>query len=140
MFRHIMVPVDLAEKDKLDTAIRVAVEQAGFYKSRITLVSVCGGLAAKVSHSPKRYGKLLAAFAQPIALAHGVEIDTRIYNVPDPSVEVDAKLLDAIAELGIDLVIMGSHQPGWVEYFINSHGGRLAAHAPVSVMVVRDPV
>lgn len=139
MFRHIMVPVDLAEKDKLDTAIRVAVEQAGFYGARITFVSVCGGLSAKVSHNPQRYAARLAEFAAPIAAAHGVEIDTRIYDVPDPSVEVDAKLLEAIGDLGADLAVMGTHQPGWIEYIINSHGGRLAAHAPISVLVVRDP-
>ena len=138
MFRHIMVPVDLAEKERLGAAIRVAADQARHYGAKMTLVSVTGGLQAKVSHNPGRYAELLGGFAAEVADRHGVAVDSRIYDVPDPSVEVDRKLLDAIEETGADLVVMATHQPGWVEYLVNSHGGRLAAHAPVSVFVVRD--
>ena len=76
-----------------------------------------GGIQAKVSHYQERYARLLAEFAAAIADEHGVEVDSRVYDVPDPSVEVDSKLLDAIAETGADLVVMASHQPGWAEYW-----------------------
>ena len=138
MFKHIMVPVDLAEKDRWTQAINVAADQAKHYGAEITLVSVTGGIQAKVSHSSDKYADLLAEFAAGIAQSHGVTVQSRVYDVPDPSVEVDRKLLDAIEDTGADLVVMATHQPGWVEYLVNSHGGRLAAHAPVSVFVVRD--
>lgn len=137
MFSRIMIPVDLAEKEKLGRAIEVGADLARHYGAKITLISVCGGLQAKVSHSPERYAELLAAFAEAISSEHGVEIDSRVYSVPDPSVEVDSKLLQAIEDTGADLIVMATHQPGWVEYIVNSHGGRLAAHAPISVFVVR---
>lgn len=139
MFTHIMVPVDLAEKQTCARAIRVACDLAGVYDARLTLVSVSGGLQGKVSHSSDEYGRRLALYADEIASACGRDVGSRNYGVPDPSVEVDHKLIEAIGDLRADLVVMASHQPGWVEYIISSHGGRMARHAPISVFVVRDP-
>lgn len=140
MFTHIMVPVDLAEKEDWAQAIGVACDLAQFYDAALTLVSVSGGLQGKVSHSGEEYGRRLALFADEIAAERGIEVGSRNYPVPDPSVEVDQKLIEAIGDLGIDLVVMATHQPGWIEYLINSHGGRMARHAPISVFVVREPV
>ncbi|WP_338549351.1 universal stress protein [Roseovarius phycicola] len=138
MFKHILVPVDLDEKDNVQRAIAVASDQAKLYSAKLTLISVTGGLQAKMSHSSVKYAQLLGEFAAEQAAQHGVKINSHVYGVPDPSVEVDRKLLEAIVEFEADLVVMATHQPGWVEYFIASHGGRMATHAPVSVFVVRD--
>jgi len=138
MFKHIMVPVDLAEPDKVGRALSVAADLARHYGAPMTLVSVSGGLQGKVSHSHEEYGRRLAAFAEKIARAEAVEVGSLNYGVPDPSVEVDHKLMQAIDDLGADLVVMATHQPGWLDYIVNSHGGRLASHAPISVFVVRD--
>lgn len=139
MFTHIMVPIDLAEKQQWHCAIDIACDMAKRYGARITLVSVSGGLQGKVSHSHEEYGRQLSAFAAEVSAAHGVSVDGVNYGVPDPSVEVDQKLMQAIDELAIDLVVTASHQPGWIEYLVNSHSGKLARHARVSVFVVRDP-
>lgn len=137
MYKHIMVPVDLAEKDTLGKAVQVAADLARHYSARMTLVSVSGGLQAKVSHSDKKYDRLLSLYADEISETHDVTVDSVTFSVPDPSVEVDQKLIEAIDLLDIDLAVIASHQPGWVEYLVNSHGGRLARHAPISVFVVR---
>lgn len=139
MFKHIMVPVDLAEVDSLKTAIGVALDLAAHYKARITFVSVSGGLNARVSHSTAEYGRRLQAYADALPTPPGVKVETLNLHAPDPSVEVDSRLLGAIDTLQADLAIIGSHQPGWTDWIVNSHGGRLAAHAPISVMVVRQP-
>lgn len=138
MFKHIMVPFDLSAKDKWAKAVKIAADIARQQGSRMTLVSVGGGINGKVSHSIGEYRRLLAVEASEIERTEGIDVDSRAYNVADPSVEVDRKLVEAIDDIGADLVVMASHQPGWVEYLINSHAGRLAAHAPVSVFVVRD--
>ncbi len=138
MYKHIMVPVDLSVKDTLNKALDVAADLAGFYRADMTLVSVSGGLQAKVSHSTAKYSHLLAEFAASLSEAKGVKIETLNIPTPDPSVEVDAVLMEMINKMGIDLVVIASHQPGWMEYLVSSHGGRLAVHAPISVFVVRD--
>jgi nucleotide-binding universal stress UspA family protein len=139
MFERIMVPVDLAEKESWAHGVAIACDLAQLYGAQLTLVSVSGGLQGKVSHSSEEYGRRLALYADEIAAARGVEVGSRSYDVPDPSVEVDQKLIEAIGDLQADLVVMASHRPGWVEYLVNSHGGRMARHAPVSVFIVRDP-
>lgn len=138
MFERIMVPIDLAEREKWLRAVQIAVDMARLYTAELVFVSVAGGLQAKVSHSIGRYQALLQGFADEVGAEAGLSISAKVYSVPDPSVEVDAKLLVAMEELGVDLVGSASHRPGWVEHIINSHSGRLARFAPVSVFVVRD--
>ncbi|RMF33037.1 MAG: universal stress protein [Alphaproteobacteria bacterium] len=50
----------------------------------------------------------------------------------------------AIAEhaeqTGADLIIVGSHKPGLVDYFLGSTAARVVRHAPCSVHVLRDAV
>jgi nucleotide-binding universal stress UspA family protein len=105
-----------------------------------TLVSVTGGIQPKVTHSTGEYRALLREFAAGIEAAHpGTEIATLVHDVPDPAVQVDGVLIRTAGDIGADLVVMGSHRPGWAEYLVNSHGGRVASHAPVSVFVVRAP-
>ena len=139
MFTHIMMPIDLDHKDRLAHAIDVAADQAKHYNTGITFVSVTGGIQGEATYSTEQYGKLLRDFAGEVSMATDIKIDARVYDVPDPAVEMDGTLLKAISDTDADLVVVGSHQPGWMEYIFNSHGGRLASHAPVSVMVVRDP-
>ena len=138
MFKHIMVPCDLAAKEKWAKAVKVAGDLARRHGSRMTLISVSGGINGKVSHSIAEYRRLLSAYAAQVEQAEGIDVDSKVYDVPDPSAEVDRKLIEAIEDTGADLIVMASHQPGWVEYLVNSHAGRVAAHAPVSVFVVRD--
>lgn len=138
MFRKIVVPVDLSEKDSLRKALEVAADQAKLYDAEVTLVSVVGGLQAKVSNSSGKYSRKLAEFAEGVSELYGVSFKSIVYEVPDPSVQVDGTVLKVVDEIRADLIVVASHQPGWAEYLINSHGGRIASHAPVSVFVVRE--
>jgi len=138
MFTHIMVPLDLAEKESSGKSISIAADLARHYNAKVSLISVTGGINGKVSYSTTEYRRRLSEFARAIASLEKIEIDSHVYDVPDPSVEVDKKLIQAVADHKIDLIVMATHQPGWVEYFVNSHAGRLASHASVSVFVVRE--
>ena len=55
----------------------------------------------------------------------------------DGGVDLDGALLKAVGETGADLVVMGTHVPGLSDYIWSSNGGKIAAHADVSVMLVR---
>lgn len=139
MFTHIMVPIDMAETEQSQHSVSVAAEFTRHFGARLTFISITGGLQGKVSHNHTRYAARLAEFAAGVGSEHGIEVETRCDSVPDPSVEVDRKLREAIVELGVDLVVMATHQPGWTDHIVNSHGGRLARYAPVSVFLVREP-
>jgi nucleotide-binding universal stress UspA family protein len=54
----------------------------------------------------------------------------------DPTIDLDKTLVDAVDELGADLVVMGSHIPRHFE--LRNHGAHLAQLTHHSVMLVRD--
>ena len=138
MFNHIMVPYTLAERRKWARAVKVAADLARRYQARITLVTVGGGLHGPKVQFSQDDARLLEAFAAGIAETEGVDVATRTYNVGDPSVDLDRTLIEAIDDIGADLVVMASHKPSWIDYLVRSHGGKMAARAKVSVFVVRD--
>jgi nucleotide-binding universal stress UspA family protein len=136
VFQHIMVPVDLGHTDKLETALRAAADLAGHYGARVTYVGVTSGQPSSVAHTPQEFAEKLAKFAAVQAEVNGVaEVASHAVTAHDPAVELDRKLEDAVQEIGADLVVMGSHIPR--AFDLGSHGGRIATHTDVSVMLVR---
>ncbi len=91
------------------------------------------GSRARRRSSPQK----LDAFGRGEAEKHGHRATTKAVISHDPSIDLDRKLAEAVRDTGADLVVMASHVPGVVDAIWPSHGGRLAAHAEVSVFVVR---
>ncbi|MAN15588.1 universal stress protein [Alterinioella nitratireducens] len=137
MFRKIMIPVDLGHVEALERALQVGADLAGHYGAEVHYVSVTGTAPSKIAHSPEEFREKLNRFAAAEAEARSIA-STHAHTVisHDPSVDMDHQLCEAMDEIGADLVVMGSHIPHWYEF--GSHGGKLAAHAHCSVMIVRD--
>ncbi|MFX0545171.1 universal stress protein [Roseovarius sp. S1116L3] len=137
MFNHIMVPVDLVHKDKQQKALAVAGEMAKAHGAKVHVVSVGGELPSSLGHNPKEFGGLLGSFAKSLTDEYGVAVEAYPVQSTDPAVDTTRKLMESIDDLGIDLVIMASHEPGVMEHIFSSHGGYIAQHAKCSVFVVR---
>ncbi|SLN37896.1 universal stress protein [Roseisalinus antarcticus] len=137
MFKRIMAPVDLAHVDKLGRALECAADLAKHYGVPITYVGVTSSAPRKLAHNPEEFGQKLDAFADSEAAKHGVETSAHTTIAHDPTTDVDDALMRAIGETGADLVVMASHVPNVVDYIWPSNGGKLAAHAKCSVLVVR---
>lgn len=137
MFKHIMIPVDLAHADKLGKALKVGANLAKHYGAKLTYVGVTAPTPGPLGHNPKEYGERLAAFAEAERASHGQEAAARTVIAHDPATEVDDALLGAVEEIGADLVVMASHIPGLADYLWPSNGGKIAAHSRASVFVVR---
>lgn len=52
---------------------------------------------------------------------------------------VGQTIVEYAKEIGADLIVMGSHKPGLVDYFLGSTASRVVRHAPCSVHVLRRP-
>ncbi|MGY6410742.1 MAG: universal stress protein [Alkalilacustris sp.] len=59
-----------------------------------------------------------------------VDYDIREGNAP-------TNILEAAREHGADLILIGSHVPGFSDYFIGSTAARVVRHAQCSVLVER---
>ena len=55
----------------------------------------------------------------------------------DHAAELDVALEKAGKEIDVDLVVMASHTPGFMDYLFHSKAGHLAKHTDISVFIVR---
>jgi nucleotide-binding universal stress UspA family protein len=137
VFKRIMVPVDLTHADKLDKALTCAADLATHYEATLVYVGVTSETPSSVAHTPAEYAEKLTAFAREQSTARGVSTEAHAKTSHDPTIDLDDTLMKAVGETGADLVVMASHIPNVMDYIWPSNGGSLAAHAKVSVMVVR---
>ncbi len=137
MFKRIMVPVDLAHAASLEKALGCAADLADRYGATVVYAGVTAPAPSSVAHTPQEYADKLEAFAAAQAEAHGITTEVHAITSHDPAVDLDPALIKAVSETGADLVVMASHIPNLTDYVWPSNGGTVAAHAKVSVMVVR---
>lgn len=137
MYRKIMVPVDLAHVGRIDKAVTTATDLAKHYGIPICFVGVTAETPTEVARAPKEFAEKLRAFGATQASRHDLHIDTAAYPSHDPAVDLHDTLLAAAKEHGADLIVMASHMPGLQDHIFASNAGAVAAHAEVSVFVVR---
>jgi len=138
MFAKIMVPVDLVHADRLTRALTVTADMSKQYGAEVVFVAIASSAPSGIARTPAEFSDKLAAFAAGQGSTGGYSATSHPVITHDPSVDMDAALLDAVSANGADLVIMASHVPGAAEYVLGSHGGHLAVHAPCSVMLIRE--
>lgn len=137
VYQTIIVPVDLGHIDQLDKALDTAADLARHYDARVYYVGVTATAPDDVAHNPKEFTDALKAFAGRQAEQHGITAEAKAFTTSDPAVELDKTLIRAIEDVNADLVVMGSHHPGVWQNIISHHGASLAAHADVSLFIVR---
>jgi len=137
MFKHIMMPVDLGHLDDLERALSVGADLARHYGARLTYVGVTAAAPGKIAHNPQEYGEKLAKLAEAQAAQHGHETGSHVVVSHDPAAELDTALIGAVGETGCDLIVMATHLPRMADMILPAHGGELARHSAVSVMLVR---
>lgn len=137
MFARIMVPIDLEHAGLLEKARAIAADLAKRHDAELVFVGATPPTPTAVAHSPEEFRRKLTAFAEKEGQAHGVRARAHAMISHDPTTDLDKTLEKAVREVGADLVVVGSHHPTLMDRFWSSHGGGLAAHADVSVFVVR---
>ncbi|HSH85197.1 MAG TPA: universal stress protein [Guyparkeria sp.] len=140
MYKKIMVPVDLAHLGLLEKPLAVAADMAKHYHAAICYVGVTSSQPSQVARTPEEYAQKLRAFAQEQAPGGGdgeQQVETRVYNSPDPIADLDDTLIKAIKEIGADLVVMGTRPPKRFNAIIPANGSKVAARTKASVFLVR---
>jgi nucleotide-binding universal stress UspA family protein len=140
MYKSILVPVDLAEADLAGPAIAAAVSFAQASGGNVRLVYVR-------SLVPITYMEFVPAdFDAEQQEEAEAKLAALAANVALPSEQVSAKVLigsvhgEVLAEAdasGADLIVIGSHEPGFLAYVIGSNASAIVRRAKCSVLVVR---
>ena len=137
MYTNIMVPIDLAHESTVEKAINVAADLGKLYEASITLVGVTTSQPGSVAHNEQEFAEKLAEFAQSKSAAYGHDMGHKAVHSNDPVVDLDDALADTCEEMGVDLVVMASHVPGFMDHLFKSNASRLVTHTSISVFVIR---
>ena len=139
MFKRILVPIDLGDRDGFDRSMDVAEELAAKHGAELHVMTVLPSYNMPIvgSYFPPEHeeratkegqaalGDLLAGRGGKAKghVGHGT-----IYD----------EILKAAQKLGCDLIVMASHRPELKDYLLGPNAARVVRHAKQSVFVVRD--
>ncbi|MDT8438274.1 MAG: universal stress protein [Wenzhouxiangellaceae bacterium] len=139
MYSKIMVPVDLQHAEKIEKSLQTAAELARQWDATVCYVAVTGGVPNRVAKSPEEFEVELNLFAREHGERYGVSVEAHVVASVDVAVELDDKLLEAIDQVGADLVVMASHVPDVPDrlHLMSSNAAYIVHHSKVSVFVVR---
>jgi nucleotide-binding universal stress UspA family protein len=145
MFKHILIPVD--GSDNSQRAIDKAIALAQAFKSQVTAIYVIDPYAFTGAGTDFAYGHseyLSAATAegkQALQIAKdafqtvGIEINSNLVD----GHSTYKVILEKAAEIGVDLIVMGSHgRKGLEKLILGSVTSQVLSHAHLPVLVVRD--
>lgn len=137
MFKKIMVPVDLAHVESMEKSIRIAADLGKQHDAEIHLVGVTMSAPGSVARTPAEFAQKLATFAAEQSARYGCTMTPEVVLCNDPAVELDTALEDYGKKIDVDLVVMASHVPGFMDHLFLSRAGHLATHTDISVFIVR---
>jgi nucleotide-binding universal stress UspA family protein len=142
MYKHILVPVDIADPALAKPAVATAVDMARNAGGSVRLVHVVPLTSGMlIEYVPPNFEAEQRKAAEE-ALAEIVR-DT---GLSDTQVSCAVRqggiyheVLEEAKAIGADLIVMSSHRPAMRTYFLGSNAGHIVRYAPCSVLVVREP-
>lgn len=136
MFKTILVPVDIGHAENSNQIISIAAKNAD-NDARIILLNV-------VEDIPKWAAAELPDGFQEKSVREARQQLDEIAAASDFDTETDVRIghpyhtiLDTVGEVGADLIVIASHQPGLQDYLLGSTAAKVVRHAKCSVLVVR---
>jgi nucleotide-binding universal stress UspA family protein len=140
MFKHILVPVDLADTDLAKPSLETAV----------SLVHASGGDLRLLNVLPMT-PVMLAEYVPPDFDAQQRQSAEEALSIIAKECGLDAghvgwtvrqggiyhEVLEEAKAIRADLIVMSSHRPAMRTYFLGSNAGHVVRYATCSVLVVR---
>ncbi len=145
MFKHILVPAD--GSDNAHRAIAKAIGLAQAFKSKVSVIYVIDpyaftGVGTDFAYGQAEYlasataeGNEALRVAREAFEVAGLESSTAVVE----GHSVYKGILESAADLGADLIVMGSHgRRGLQKLMLGSVTSQVLSHAHLPVLVVRD--
>ena len=129
MYKKILIPVDLEYPEVAAKAMETAKTFASAEGAALTVITVQPVVIDESGHPPPDY--------QPKMDAYLAKHGSGMTGILKLGGSISAEIRYAAEELGVDLIVMGSHDPHFTDYLIGSNAAHVALHTPCSVLVVR---
>lgn len=143
MYKHILVPIDLADPDLAKPAVATAIMMAGLSNGTVRLINVLPltpvMLAEYVPPDFEAQQRKSAEEALTIVCDESGLGAARISSIVRQG-GIHQEILDEATSIAADLIVMSSHRPhkpGIRTYFLGSNAGHVVRYAQCSVLVVR---
>ena len=140
MFKHILVPVDLAETELAKSAIDAAIGMARQSGGTVRLINVLPitpvMLAEYVPPDFEAQQKSASEEALTIIANECGLADGKVTSVVRQG-GIYHEVLEEAKAIGADLIVMSSHRPAMRTYFLGSNAGHVVRYAKCSVLVLR---
>ncbi len=138
MIKTILVPIDVAQMETGATALELARDLANTHGCKFILLNVVAPVPGYLIQIPAGIHETAlsnaAARLNEIVSEHGLPDTTEVVvREGHPSTEI----LEFAKKSGADLIVIASHDPGLVDYFLGSVAARVVRHAHCSVLVAR---
>lgn len=139
MIETILVPIDLAQKEAGVAALKLARNLAETNRCKFILLNVIVPLPGYIAGQiPEDIHVTTLSDAddalKKIANEHRLPDTTEVVvREGHPSTEI----LEFAKKTDVDLIVIASHDPGLVDYFLGSVAARVVRHAHCSVLVSR---
>uniref|UniRef100_E6VHE4 UspA domain protein n=1 Tax=Rhodopseudomonas palustris (strain DX-1) TaxID=652103 RepID=E6VHE4_RHOPX len=141
MFRSILVPIDLVDPVLAGPAITTAAKLADSYDGKVRLLHVLAMTPVMLAeYVPADFDdqQRQSAEAALTEIARTSAIPPQRLSTSVRQGGIYHEILEEVAAIGADLIVMSSHRPAMRSYFLGSNAGHVVRYAPCSVLVVRE--
>jgi nucleotide-binding universal stress UspA family protein len=141
MAKKILFPVDLSDEHSWEKALGVAIGQVRADGGALHVATVLPELGMSMVGAYLGEGferKALHSMGESLSewikehVPEDIEVHPHVLHGP-----VYHEILRAADELGVDLIVIGSHRPALKDYLLGPNAARVVRHARQSVYVVR---
>jgi nucleotide-binding universal stress UspA family protein len=141
MYHHILVPLDLEEPASWKDAFPVAEAIARCFSARLTICSVVRDVEAieQGDWLPIAIRDRIFEMQARLSVIAGELSNNFTVEVVVGTGTISGGIVDAVERIDADLVILQSHQPGFIDRLHEANAARVAERAPCSVLIVRTP-
>ena len=142
MFKKVLIPIDLTNRDNEEKAVAVAIQQVQISKASLHVMTVVPefGLSLVGAYFPKDYEE--RAIEEANVQLHDyvkqkIPAEIRVQHIVAHGT-IYSEILRIAEEIGCDLIVMASHRPELRDYLLGPNAARVVRHAACSVLVVRQ--
>ncbi len=140
MFKHILVPVDLADPEFAKPAIDTAIAMTRASNGSLRLINVLPMTPVMLAeYVPPDFDVQQRKTAEEsiAALARDTGLDAARVSSVVRQGGIYHEVIEEAKEMPADLIVMSSHRPDMRSYFLGSNAGQVLRYANCSVLVVR---
>ena len=141
MFKEILFPVDLPNKDTQEKALQIAIAEARTHRARLHVMTVVPSMGSALVANLFPEGFEKKAIDKANELLHGyvkesVPQDVAVQHIVAHG-SIYGEILRVAGEIKADLIVMASHRPELQDFLLGPNAARVMRHASCSVLVVR---